>query len=71
MNRISKYPFLWLAILLVTCASCGEDRSGEYVALTQKDRWIEQQIDVLHLFVVLRYAKDKRGELLCRTRRIL
>ena len=50
MNRISKYPFLWLAIILVTCASCGEDRSGEYVALTQKDRWIEQQMQNIYLW---------------------
>lgn len=50
MNRISNYSLLGLFVLLLTCTSCGEDRSGEYAALTQEDRWIEQQMQNIYLW---------------------
>lgn len=50
MNRITTYPILWLSAVLLASTSCGEDRTGEYIALTQEDRWIEEQMQNIYLW---------------------
>lgn len=50
MNNFIKYPLLWSVAIALLLTSCGEDRSGEYAALTQKDRWIEQQMQNIYLW---------------------
>ncbi len=50
MNRIKLYALTAIATLAIGLSSCGEDRSGEYRELTQKDRWIEQQMHHLYLW---------------------
>lgn len=50
MNSPVKYPLLWSVVMVLFLTSCGEDRSGEYAALTQEDRWIEQQMQNIYLW---------------------
>lgn len=50
MNSLTKHALLCGSAALLLLASCGEDRSGEYAALTQEDRWIEQQMRNLYLW---------------------
>ncbi len=48
MKLISFYLSI-ISFTLLIC-SCGEDRSGEYEALTAQDKWIKEQMDNIYLW---------------------
>ncbi len=48
-----KHHFIYtlgLTALLLTFAACGDDRTGEYLTLTQEDHWIETQMKNYYLW---------------------
>lgn len=48
MNR--SFPLLSLISILFALAACGEDRTGEYNALTSADRWIDEILEKYYLW---------------------
>lgn len=49
MKKIS-FPTIFLAAMLALLSSCGEDRTYEFVAKTEKDHWIEAQMQDIYLY---------------------
>lgn len=48
MNKAILYLLSIVTLLIIT--SCGEDRSGEYYALVEENKWIEQQMRAKYLW---------------------
>lgn len=50
MKKISKLITISLFSLGILLASCGEDRTGEFIAKTEADHWIETQMKDIYLW---------------------
>ena len=50
MKRFSKFINTSLIALALLLASCGEDRTGEFIAKTEVDHWIEAQMQDIYLW---------------------